>query len=409
MSSYTVRAGDTFESIARKQYGSEQYASTISKANSGAAEPLTAGTVLAVPPRPGAPVDKQGQAPSSGANEVAVLINGTRFRFWSDLRLTRSLDGMDTIEFSAPFDAEAPGFREVFRPFSYAPLVVTVGGDVLFTGTMIGVTPNLSDRQKTISVSAYSVPGVLNDCTPPASAYPVEFNDLALPEIAAALADPFGVAVSFTGPAGSAFERVAVDPGDTVLAFLSDLARQRSLVVSSTPDGELLFQQSVAAGQPVAALQQGASPVLGVQPSFSPQQYYSHVTGLESVYLGTEGSQYTVKNPHLAGTVRPLTFKSPDVLGGDIQQAVAAKVGRMYGNMASYSVQVDTWRDKDGRLWEPNSTVKLQAPGAMIYDPYEFIVRSVSFERSGAKEAAELDLVLPGSFSGTTPETLPWD
>ena len=409
MSNYTVRAGDTFETIARKQYGSEQYASLVAQANPGTLAPLAAGTVLAVPPRPDAPTDKQGQARSDNPNEVAVLINGARFRFWSAVRITRTLDGMDTVEFTAPFDPDAPGFRESFKPFSYAPVAITVGGETLFTGTMIGISPTVGEREKTINVSAYSLPGVLNDCTPPASAYPVEFNDLALPEISAALAKPFGVAVQFTGPKGSAFERVAVEPGDAILDFLSDLARQRSLVISSTESGALLFQQSGDTGQPVAILQQGESPVLSVSSTFAPQQYYSHITGLESAYVGTDGSQYTFKNPHLKGVVRPLTFKSPDVQGGDIQQATEAKAGRMYGNMVSWSVRVATWRTKSGALWRPNTSLILTAPGAMVYNAYEFVIRSVSFDREGSQESAELELVLPGAFSGKAPESLPWD
>lgn len=406
---YTTVAGDTFESVSRKSYGDERYASTISAANPGALEPLVPGVSLAVPPIPGVQTDTNTQAPSASPNEVAVLVAGKRFRFWSGMRLTRSVDAMDTLEFSAPFDADDSNFRETFRPFSYKPLVVTVGGAPLFTGTLVGITPSVDTTLKTISVSGYSTPGVLNDCTPPASSYPVEFNDMNLQAVAEALCKPFGIAVQFDGEPGAAFERAAVEPGNTVLSFLSDLARQRSLVVSSTPDGVLLFQQSKPSGTPVAVLAQGASPVLSVSPSFSPQQYYSHVTGLEPVLLGTEGSQYTVKNPHLLGVVRPVTFKAGDAQGGDIKTAVQAKLGRMYGNMAAYSVEVSTWRDPNGALWAPNTTVKLTAPGAMVYSSYEFVVRSVRFDRGESSETATLDLVLPGSFSGEAPEALPWD
>lgn len=406
---YSTRPGDTFESVARRVYGDERRARLVAQANPGVSEPLSPGTVLSTPPAPGTPVNKTPQAPTSTANEVALLIDGTRFRFWADMRITRSLDAMDLVEFSAPFESDAPGFRETFRPFSYKPLDVTVGGAPLFTGTLVGIMPELANSQKTIGVSGYSRPGVLNDCTAPGSAYPIEYNGLDLKAIAEALCEPFGVAVVFTGPVGSAFERVAVDPGATILSFLSDLARQRGLVVSSTPAGELLFQQSAQVGQPVAVLQQGASPVLGVTPTFSPQQYYSHITGRELTRIGTLGSQYTVRNPHLAGVVRPIVFDAQDVEGGEIADAVRAKVGRMYGNMAAYAVQVSSWRDPQGNLWAPNTTVSLEAPGAMVYAPYEFVVRSVRFDRAGSSESAELDLVLPGAFSGQTPETMPWD
>ena len=407
-SSYTTRAGDTFEAIARRQYGDERFALNIAQANPGASEPLFAGTTLTIPSLPSLPRDKNLQAFGSNENEVAVLIGGQRFRFWSDVRLTRSVDAMDTLGFSAPFEADAPGFRETFEPFSYKPLVVTVGGDPLFTGTLVGITPEVGDKQRTINVSGYSLPGVLNDCTPPASSYPVEFNSVNLQSIAEQLCRPFGISVEFTDNLGPVFERVAVGPGNTVLSFLSDLARQRALVVSSTPEGALLFQQSVESGSPVAVLREDSSPVLSVSPSFSPQQYFSHVTGLEPVLLGTEGSQYTVKNPHLVGVTRPVTFKAKDTQGGDVKTSVEAKLGRMFGNMVAYSVSVNTWRDAQGALWAPNTTVKLLAPGAMVYESYEFIIRSIRFRRSDNKEKAVLDLVLPGSFSGKVPEVLPW-
>lgn len=410
MSGLTIVArGDTFEGIARKKYGSERYAPVLVKANPGATEPLSIGLKLVVPSIPGTPTDQLGQALSANENEVGILIDGKRFRYWSDIRLTFSIDAVFSVEFSAPFEPEAPGFREAFRPFSFAPVVITVGGQIVFTGTLITVTPNLADQQKIISVSAYATPGVLGDCTASASAYPVEFNNQTLSEIAAVLAEPFSILVETTGPRGVPFERVALEPGDTILNFLSDLARQRSLVLSNTSTGALLIQQSVTDGEPVVVLVQGESPLVSVSPSFSPQQYYTHITGLESAYTGSDGSQYTVKNPHLLNQFRPFVFNSPDVEGGDIQTAVEAKAGRMFGNMVSYSVELSTWRDPSGNLWTPNTLVSLEAPNAMIYEPYTFLIRSVSFEKSSNEEKAVLDLVMPGAFSGGIPEVLPWD
>lgn len=405
---YRTVEGDTLDSIARKVYGSSLYASQVSEANPGASEPFSPGTLLTVPTLAEEPESKTSTSPSSSINEVALKIDGQRFRFWTELRLTRSLDAMDTLEFGAPFEVSAPGFREFFKPFSYKPLQVTIGGEFIFKGTMIGVVPSVTPTQKTINVSGYSRPGVLNDCTPPSPSDRLEFNDSPLPNIAATLAYPFGIPVQFKTDGGAPFERVAIEPGSTILSFLSNLARQRSLVVSSTPEGRLLFQTS-ATGLPVASLRQGESPVISITPFFSPQSYFSHITGLSPLLMGTEGSIYTVKNPHLAGVLRPFTFSAPDVEGGDIRDAVAAKAGRMYGNMASYSVELSTWRDPAGELWEPNTSIVLQAPDAMIYEPYTFVIRSVRFNKDAISETATLNLVIPGSFNGETPEALPWD
>jgi prophage tail gpP-like protein/phage tail protein X len=409
MTTYSVITGDTFESISRKKYGTEKEAARIARANPGVVEPLAAGTALTVPALPDAPQNVQQAAGSNTEDEVAILVDGKRFRFWDKVRITRAIDAMDTVEFGAPFDSEAPGFKDTFRPFSFKTVVITVGGTPLFTGTMVAVNPVIENGQKVVSVSGYSLPGVLNDCTSPASSFPLEYDNQGLREIATALAAPFGISVEFLADQGAVFERVASEPGKKVLAFLTELAKQRNLIISSSSRGKLVFLQSAESGQPVARLQQGSAPVLAVTPSFNPQEYYSHITGIEPVVVGLPGSQFTVKNPRLEGVVRPLTFNAPDTLDADVKAAVEAKAGRMFGNMASYSVRVATWRDPSGNLWEPNTTIKLLAPDAMIYSEYEFTIRSIEFSRDRTTETATLNLVIPGSFSGKIPESLPWD
>ena len=406
---YNVITGDTFELISRKKYGTELEADRIAKANPGASEPLTAGINLIIPVLPDIPQNIQQKAISDNLNEVAVLIDGKRFRFWDKIQLTRSIDAMDTVEFGAPFESDIPNFRQIFRPFSYKSIVVTVGGDPIFTGTMITINPVLENERKIIAASGYSLPGVLNDCTPPASAFPLEFNKQGLQEISATLTASFGLGIQFDSDQGAIFERVATKPTTKILSFLIDLAKQRNLIISSTERGKLLFQQSISIGSPVARLQQGEPPLLSVTPRFSPQEYYSHLTGLESVEIGLSGSQYTVKNERLEGVIRPLIFTVPDAVKADVKAAVQAKMGRMFGNLAAYTIEVATWRDSNGNIWKPNTTIKLTAPDAMIYNEYEFIIRSINFEKDDKTEIATLDLIIPGSFSGQLPEVLPWD
>jgi len=404
-----VITGDTFESISRKKYGTQNEAQRIANANPGAAQPLVAGVTLIIPILPDAPQNLRQSASSVTPDEVAVLIQGSRFRFWNEIRITRSIDTMDTVEFGAPFDSQAPGFRESFRPFSFKPVVITVGGSALFTGTMVAVSPVVENGQKIVSVSGYSLPGVLNDCTPPASAFPLEFNELGLQEIATSLAAPFGISVEFKADQGPIFERVACEPGQRVLTFLTELAKQRNLIISSSPLGALVFLQSSQGGGSVANFAQGSAPLLSVTPFFSPQEYYSHITGIEPVIVGLEGSQFTVKNPRLLGVIRPLTFKAPDTEDSDVLATVEAKAGRMFANMVSYSIRLATWRDPSGDLWQPNTAIKLIAPDAMIYKEYEFIIRSIQFEQDSKTQTATLNLVMPGAFSGKIPESLPWD
>ncbi len=409
---YRVITGDTFDLISRKTYGTEKESSRIVRANPGVVEPLTPGTSIAIPDLPGRPQNVKQSAASTELDEVAILIEGVRFRFWSEVRLTRSIDSMDTIEFSAPFQSTNAGFRESFRPFSFKTVEITIGGEPLFTGTMVDVLPILENDNRTLNIAGYSLPGVLEDCTPPASSFQLEqiqFDDAGLRDIATTLAAPFGISVDFQAEQGSVFERVAISSGQKILAFLTGLAKQRNLIITSSPKGALVFLKSAESGNPVAVLRQGASPVMSVVPSFISRSYYSDITGIEPTLVGLSGSRFTVRNPRLTGVVRPFTFTVPDTLDADMKQAVEAKAGKMFGNMVTYSVTVDTWRDPAGNIWEPNTLIKLNAPDAMVYTDYEFVVRSIEFNRDSKSETAILKLVIPGAFSGKIPETLPWD
>ena len=405
---YNVQAGDTFESVARIVYGLESEAGRIESANPGVLEPLTAGLVLSIPVNPSAPTITPLFLGSGGVDEVAVRIEGTRFRFWSEISLKRGIDTFDEIALSAPFESENTEFRQVFTPFTFKNIDVTVGGELLFTGSVF-VVPTLTDGKK-VEISAYSLPGVLNDCPLPASVQS-EYNGLTLEGLATAVAAPFGIGVVFEADPGAAFDSVATKPTETVLGFLAEMAKQRGLIISSTPAGQLLFLKSSPVGIPAADLKQGESPLLSVAAAFDHQKYYSEVTGIEPTRIGvpaSAGGQFTARNPHAAGIVRPFTYTVPDTVGGELKPAVEAKLGRMLGAVAEYKIKVSTWRTPAGDLWEPNTTIRLTAPDVMVYEPYDFILKAVSFDRDSTSERAELTLVMPGAFSGEVPGRLPW-
>ena len=157
MADYVSKSGDTFDLIARNKYGTETEAGRIASANPGVSEPIPAGTVLYIP---FVRADTAQQVPADNPNETAVLINGTRFRFWESLSVTLALDSFSSVNLTAPFDQDAPGFKDTFRPFSYVPLVATIGGETVFTGRMVGIDPVLSAGGRSVSVSGYSEQGV---------------------------------------------------------------------------------------------------------------------------------------------------------------------------------------------------------------------------------------------------------
>ncbi len=400
MSSYTIVTGDTFDLIGRKTGNN---AGTVRAANPGAFEPLVPGNSLVIPDSP-----RTSSAPQvSPDNQVSLFIDQRQFRFWTELTVTRQLDGFTTVEFLAPFERE---HRAIFQPFSYKLVSVGIGGENLFTGLMVAINPDLQPNSRSLSVSCYAAPAVISDCNAPASLFPLQFINADLRTIASDLLFPFGLSVQFAAPVGAPFRTLRLQSADKVFPFLAELAKQRNLVITNTSTGALLFYRAITGdATPVATLSQGQSPVLSVVPQFDPQQYYSHITGIAPTAVGAPGSQFTVKNPRLTTVVRPFTFQAADSEVGNISQATENKLARMFANVASYTVSVNTWRDPQGQLWQPNTLIRLSAPDAMIYNPYTFLIRSVTLRQAERAQTAELNIVLPGSFSGNAPESLPWD
>lgn len=405
MSEYTTREGDTFDLIARNLFGDEQAASLIAAGNPGVVQPLTAGLLIFTPDI----ISPFSDIPSNDEDEVSITIEGAPFRFFESVTIQRVFDGIDSASFTAPFDPDDPAQRENFRPFSYKRVTVSVGGVRQFTGAMVGVSPDSQVSRRTVTITAYALAGVLQDCTAPASSYPIEFNNLKLDGIAGTLLKPFGLTATFESDPGPVFDRVAAKPGQTLWNFLMPLSKQRNLVMGNDQAGNLVFRQSNVAQKPSAILIEGQPPLNGVSATFEHQKYYSSITGIVPMLVGLAGPQHTVPNTQLSGKLRPFTFTIANADDAEAEEAVNAKIGYMFGQMASYNAEVIGWRTEEGKLWSVGDVISLRSKSAMIYEAFNFIIRGVTFSRTGAQKSASLNLVLPGSYSGEIPESLPWD
>jgi prophage tail gpP-like protein len=235
---------------------------------------------------------------------------------------------------------------------------------------------------------------------------------MSLLDISNQIAAYYGLLVESLGVGGSNFGKVKLDIEETPFSFLSELARQRGAIISNTPEGFLRLWKAVKTGDPVARLAEGSQPVLKVAAAFSPQEYFSEITGFGRAKKKKRGGKYTLHNPLLHGAlhpIRPKCFAMGDTEPGDVPSATTAKMSRMFGNVASYTIDLATWRDPQGELWAENTTVMLAAPQAMIYGEFEFLIRTVNLHQDENSSNAQLGVVLPGAFSDGLPDRLPWE
>ncbi len=425
---YTVTEEDDFELISKKTFGVGDSAALIKHANPGTVGGLRVGMVLTIPQTVPPPAT---EVAARSGEEVSITVGGNLFRFWSTFRLRTAIDGIAKFQFGAVHEPANAAFREIFTPLRFQPIELYVGGKRVFAGRMIGVNPATTKAGRVVTVEGYARCGVLQDCTMSASVFAsfeqgdlvesggVEWDHFTLPDIAKFQAAPFGLVPVFEsapelpidedGVQVEEFERVATPPTQKVWPFWVGLAKQRNLVIGSNADGNPAFRRT----NPNAAtqlLREGSSPVTAIEPNFRPQQFYSSVTGLSPAFIGEEGAQHTIVNPHLQGIHRPLTFTVDDALDAAAAKSVVeSKIARMFADSLSYRVTMVGSRDVHGELWEANTRVRLLAPGAMIREETEFLIRVVELEGDALKQMTVLTCVLPESFDGQVPQVLPWN
>lgn len=342
---------------------------------------------------------------------VVNHLDGRRFGEWSEIELSVGIDSYRCASLSGPWDPERVELRAAFEPLSFPEVVINIGDEPFLKGHVQDVAPSQDATQTSVGVTAYSMAYWLSEICAPPDILPIEFNGLDLKQIATRLVNySLGVAVEIDGKPGAKFARVKLEPDETLHGFLADLALQRAFVISDTAGGDLLFRSEGATGSPVARLK--GQPLGKVSSQFEPSRWFSHITGRACKRAGQQnGSKYTQKNELYRGVFpfRHHCASVGDTGSADVPRATKAMVGRMVASAATYTVEdLPTWRDPSGKLWQPNTTIMLTAPGAMIYSETEFLIRRIRFKQTAEQETATLELVLPGSFGGTLPKRLPW-
>lgn len=424
---YTVQSGDSLTKIAGRFYGSGIHADSIVKANpklNGRVISLEGlptiytGDLLIIPDLQ----DRElltnrdpGRVDAAGQSDISILIDGITFAIWETAEIVRSFDTIgDTFTLTNPWDPSNPSFRATFKPFSYKPFSLYVGGERLISGIVISHSPESAANKNEMTVSGYSMPGILADVNLPPTMYPFEVDGLTLQQIAENVSRPFGITVKFLADPGPAFEdgdKIDIQPTQTVYNFLIGLARQRGLVISSDVQGALIFQGTTTESA-TETIRAGEHPFVKSGATYNGQTRYSEIIALGTEAIAGAGESGSIEDPTMLAQniTRPKVIKAQDTNSGNLKQAATAQYGRDLAQATGYTVTVLGWRrPSDNVLWKDNTKLIYQNPGDMVYTETEFLIRIVKFIKGPETEITELTLVFPEAYSGEIRKAYPWD
>lgn len=418
---YKVVSGDTLGKIALKYFGVWSKWTSIRDANPQLANRkrvydgspfIYPGDVLIIPDDTLRVVSKTPvQLDTASADDISIFVDGSLFTHFTGYRLSFAVDGLDAFSFSAPWQDEKKEYRKAFKPFQFKQCAVYYKKKLLFTGRLLTSAPQVGPEERSITIQGYPLCGVLNDCCIPSTRFPPSYQNMKLEDIATDVTSPFDITVQFDGSTGSVFDKLEYDPGGKILDFLQRLACERGFVFTNDIQGMLYFWK-VPVEDVSASFEEGKLPLISCKPSFSAQSMYSHITGFTKTEKDRAAESYTWENTYLinAGVFRPLSFTVQDADGGNIEAAVRAYAGRMFGSCMSWDLKVVGFEDSTGAMYRKGMSVSVLCPGAMIYRETKLQVKQVDIVWSESEGAqTTMKLILPGSLNGELPGVLPWE
>ncbi|MCL2381357.1 MAG: LysM peptidoglycan-binding domain-containing protein [Treponema sp.] len=420
---HRVSAGDTLGSIAVRYLGSSSKWGKITAANPQLANRRRAadgspiihvGDTLIIPANETARSDSihtETIVLANGEQDVSIKIDGKNFTGFTSYELTLSYDSFDTFSFQAPYSNAMKELQTAITPFTFKPCEIYYDGALILRGNLLTPDPELTGVSGEITLQGYPVCGILNDCAVPPTNYPLQVMGINMRGIAEAACEPYNIPVIFDGDIGPEFTEVSIEPTEKIMSFLTKLAKQRNLLFTNTPRGELLFF-TPKDKKAFVFFTEGTLPMLSLTSKFTAQEFYSHITGFSKTAAEYPSFSYTLENRYLInkGIMRHHSIIVDDAENlSDLQNAVEAYGGRMFADCVSYELECDTHHNNDGGRFQKGMTVCIHAPTAMITRETNFTARKITFTRTTEGKKSKINLVLPGSFTGNLPEVFPWE
>lgn len=336
---------------------------------------------------------------------MELKIGGKTYDRFNDVSVTLNYDSVaSAFSFAAYFNPDNADHRTLFRPCSYRSCQVTHEGETLITGTILSHTFTEQPTATLARLSGYSKSGVLEDCQTPLSSYPLQADGLTLKELAEKLCEPFGLSVvvsdSVKALADEKFTTTTADPKQTIKAYLAELAAQKNIILSHTPNGNLVLTKANVTGTPIAHFD-GTLPNTSVELSVNGQAMHDTISVIgQASTETTNAAEDSITNPFVSVKRPKVAVQSS---GTDNNTPQAARV-LLSEELKSIQVKITTDRwDIGGQLIRPNSIVTVTAPNSFLFGRVRLFVQSVTLNGNGESNTASLTCVLPSVFGAVEP------
>lgn len=395
---YVVEEGDSLTRIAKRAYGDGSFWDRIWAANqtrlrSGDPDIVFPGEEILIPVIPERqlpPVFEVG----GDVNRLRLVI-GDREILPQSAAVTRALDTVaDGYRFTIPWVfGQDPEIDEAIAPYSYNPAAVFIGPDRVITGFNYSVETRVENGR----IARLSGGGPALDLVDSVLRPPFEFANITLADLLAKIVSPLGIRVIFEADGGGPFDRVTASTGDTILKFLARLARQRGVLITSNPAGDIVVTQAAAGSESVAVLEEEVTPgVTGWGIRLDGRRRFN---SYRAVGRSPSGNSEALVTDDRVPRSRFTTVSADETTSGDIEAAAQWGRNRALAEALTFELVVPEWRDLRGGLWQENTIITVVSPTMFVPDGFDFLVNRVTYLLSERGRQTRLNFVPPSVYT----------
>lgn len=337
---------------------------------------------------------------------MKIKINGRDCNFFNEGTIQLNLDSIaSTFSFKTRFNPENDDHKELFKPLQYHKTQIYNSKDkLMFTGTVLNHAFQSDSKNNLLSISGYSLSGILEDVTIPPSQYPLESTNRSLRDIAERLCKFYGIGLvidkSVFNEVNSVFKKTVASPTDTVKGYLSKLTSQKNIVLSHNSLGNVVMFKPDNNANPKFFLNTGNT--LSMSSSYNGQGLHSEISVVRqpSGENSATSKVDTIKNP-LIGKYRPTTKVLSS--GEDTETKKAAD------NELSAELKAITINVKMLGLYDeikPGDIINIHNHEIYSFAYSRYMVSAITFNFNEKEETTDLSLVLPETYSGDIPKNI---
>lgn len=366
------------------------------------------------------PVELQINTRESDTGSAIRTVN-----FFNSVKINLKYDCVaSTFAFDMYFDPNNKEHAEIVGISHYHEAILKYVHDngkkqLLITGYILSQNLPHSSKPELISIGGYSKPGLIEDCDIPTSLYPLESNGLTFRQIVNKVLSPFGgkkgikfVVRSDKGYSSTGYkteeqrvdakiEKSTAPESKNIKSYLTDLATQKNLVLSHTPEGNLLVTTANTDSKPIFEIDIDSQESIGyvsMNLNFNGQGMHSHITVIQQANdEGGNAATFTIQNPLV-----PIVYRTKvvNLTSGNDLTAKEAAINELSKELKNVNLVIVMDRATYNNTFvTPNETIVVRNRKVGLYKKTRWFIEAVEFEADTDSEKVTITCVLPWTYN----------